>query len=101
AIGRLPEAIAQLQLGASQNPADLDTQTLLQLALGEQQRTPESYLALSLSQFQTGRFKECVASAAEALKLRPDYAEAYNNIAACHNALGEWDAGIEAAANAV
>ena len=33
--------------------------------------------------------------------LCPDYAEAYNNIAAGHNALGEWDLGIAAARRAV
>ncbi|HMD37422.1 MAG TPA: tetratricopeptide repeat protein [Vicinamibacterales bacterium] len=100
-VGRLPEAIAQLQLAVSQNPADLDSQTLLQLALREQRPSPEWYLALSLGQYQTGQFSACVASAGEALKLRPEYAEAYNNIAACHNALGEWDAGIAAAEAAV
>ena len=39
--------------------------------------------------------------AEEALKLRPDYAEAYNNIAAGHNAIGEWDEGIAAAERAL
>lgn len=99
--GRLPDAIAQLQLAVADNPADLDSQNLLQLALGEQKPTPESYLALSLAQYQTGRFGACVASATDALTLRPDYAEAFNNIAACHNALGQWDAGIAAAESAI
>jgi protein O-mannosyl-transferase len=35
------------------------------------------------------------------LKLRPDYAEAYNNIAAGHIAIGEWDQAIAAAERAV
>jgi Tfp pilus assembly protein PilF len=52
AVGRHSDAIVQLQLAASENPADLDSQNLLKLALGEQPRTPESYLALSLSQYR-------------------------------------------------
>ena len=47
------------------------------------------------------RFRECIASARRALALRPSYAEALNNIAAAHNALGEWDAGIAAGEEAL
>ena len=39
--------------------------------------------------------------AREALKLRPDYAEAYNNIAAGYEGLHDWDRAIEAAQKAV
>jgi tetratricopeptide (TPR) repeat protein len=35
------------------------------------------------------------------LQLRSDYAEAYNNIAAGHQALGEWDEAIAAAQEAI
>jgi tetratricopeptide (TPR) repeat protein len=35
------------------------------------------------------------------LHLRPAYAEAYNNIAAGHQALGEWDQAIAAAQQAI
>jgi arylsulfatase A-like enzyme/Flp pilus assembly protein TadD len=45
--------------------------------------TPESYLELSLAHFRAGRYMDCVRSAEQALELRPGYAEAYNNIAAC------------------
>jgi Flp pilus assembly protein TadD len=35
------------------------------------------------------------------VKLRPDYAEAYNNIAAAYRANGNWDAATEAARQAL
>lgn len=63
--------------------------------------TPEGYLDLSLLAYRAGRFGDCIADAKKALSLRPNYAEAYINIAACHNALGEWEPGIAAAQQAV
>ena len=41
------------------------------------------------------------AAAREALKLRPDYSDAWNNIAAAYNSESKWDEGISAAAQAV
>jgi protein O-mannosyl-transferase len=56
----------------------------------------DEYIARSLAEFQAGKYAECIASAREALKIRPDYAEAWNNIGAAYNQLGQWDRGIEA-----
>jgi tetratricopeptide (TPR) repeat protein len=56
--------------------------------------TPESYLEQSIQAYQLGRFPECVALAKEALRLRPDYAYAYNNVGACSASLGKWDEAI-------
>ena len=44
---------------------------------------------------------ESVGAAKKALELRPDYAEAYNNIAAGYNAQHMWDEGIRASSEAV
>ncbi len=63
--------------------------------------TPETFLDLSLREYQAGRFEESIAAAKKALELRPDYAEAYNNISAASNAMGKWDDGIQAATEAV
>jgi tetratricopeptide (TPR) repeat protein len=63
--------------------------------------TPESYLELSQTHYRAGRYKECIQAARKALELRPDYAEAYNNIAAGYNAQHMWDEGIRAATEAV
>jgi tetratricopeptide (TPR) repeat protein len=50
---------------------------------------------------QAGRFQDCIDAAKKALKLKPDYAEAYNNIAAANEALGRWDDAIDAARHAL
>jgi tetratricopeptide (TPR) repeat protein len=65
------------------------------------QPTPEGLLSLSLSYYQAHRYQECIAAAQEALRLRPNYAEAYNNISAASNALGRYEDGIQAAAEAI
>ena len=63
--------------------------------------TPESLLALSLSFYTAGRYEDCIIAARGALRLRPDYAEAFNNIAAAHIAMRRWDEGIRAADQAL
>jgi tetratricopeptide (TPR) repeat protein len=65
------------------------------------QPTPENYLTLSLQYYQAGRYDDCVRAATEALRLRPDYAEAYNNIAAGRQAMHQWDESIAAAQEAI
>ena len=42
-----------------------------------------------------------IDAARQALKLNPNYAEAYNNIAAAENALGHYSEGIRAAHEAL
>ncbi len=71
-----------------------------QAAAGERQ-TPEAWLTVSHLEYQTGRYEECIRAAKKALELRPDFAEAYNNLAAGYNSLGRWDEGIAAATEAV
>jgi protein O-mannosyl-transferase len=61
----------------------------------------ESYLDQSLTYYQRGKFEESIQAAREALKLRPGYAEAWNNIAASYNSMLRWDDGIQAALEAV
>jgi tetratricopeptide (TPR) repeat protein len=65
------------------------------------QPTPENYLNLSQLYCQNGRFSDCVSAATQALRLRPDYAEAYNNIAAGNESMGRWDDSIAAAQEAI
>jgi tetratricopeptide (TPR) repeat protein len=50
---------------------------------------------------QAARFEDCAHAAEQALKLRPNYAEAYNNIAAANQSMGRWDDAIEAAQQAI
>jgi tetratricopeptide (TPR) repeat protein len=63
--------------------------------------TADNYVNLSLAYHQAKRFRDCIHAAQEALKLRPNYPEAYNNIAAANEDLHDWDAAIAAAREAV
>jgi tetratricopeptide (TPR) repeat protein len=58
-------------------------------------------LTLSEAYGRAERYPDCIRAAQEALKLRPDFANAYNTIAAAHTIMGEWDAAIAAAREAV
>jgi len=61
----------------------------------------EAYLGQSIQLFQQKRFEESIAAARQALGLRPDYALAYNNIAAAYEEMGQWDDAIRAAEEAI
>jgi tetratricopeptide (TPR) repeat protein len=94
-------------------PDDPGTLTYAKLMQGFQQRvaaaesmartspTPQNWLQLSLLYYQAGRYRDCIVAATEALKLKPDYAEAYNNVAAGYQSLGQWDDAIRAAQQAL
>jgi tetratricopeptide (TPR) repeat protein len=62
---------------------------------------PEEWLNASLRANQAGRYQESIQDARAALRLRPNYAEAYNNIAAGYESLGQWDEAIAAAKEAI
>jgi len=63
--------------------------------------TPENYLNLSLLYHRAGKYQECIDAARQALRLKPDYAEAYNNIAAAYEAMAQWDEAMKAAGQAL
>ena len=63
--------------------------------------TPESYLARSFQYFQHGHFEETITAAQAALNLRPDYAEAWNNIGAAYNSMSRWADAIQACEQAI
>ena len=66
------------------------------LNLGKARPTPETFLSISLICHRQGKYQECISAAEEAIKLRPDYAEAYNNIGSAYNSMKQWDKGIAA-----
>lgn len=53
--------------------------------------TAEKYLTLSLDYYQEGKYQLCIDAAKEAIKLKPNFAEAYNNIGCAFNAMNEFD----------
>ncbi len=58
-------------------------------------------LDASLHLYKAGKFQECIAAAQGALKLQPNFPEAWNNIAAADASLRRWDDAIAAAQKAI
>lgn len=65
------------------------------------EQTPEDLLNLSLQHYRADDFKGCIQAAEDALRLRSDYAPAFNNICAAWCSLGEWDKAAAAGERAV
>jgi 4-amino-4-deoxy-L-arabinose transferase-like glycosyltransferase len=65
------------------------------------QESPENLLNLSVSYMHAKRYEDCIAAAKKALALRPEYADAYNNICVANNMLGRFLDGKEAGEEAV
>ena len=118
--GRISEAKAMVEQGLKLSPrhpalntlntelatnplyaAEIKNKTELLETLCKQTPTPENYLNLSLEYYNQGRYLDCVHAAEEALKIRPDYDLAYNNICSAYNNLHDWDNAIKAGKKAV
>lgn len=63
--------------------------------------TPEDWLNASLRDNQAGQYERSIQDARAALRLRPGFAEAYNNIAADYASMHKWDEAISAAQSAL
>lgn len=63
--------------------------------------TAGDWLNTSLRLYREENFQGSIDAARKALDIRADYAEAYNNIAAAHASLGQWDQAIPAANQAL
>jgi tetratricopeptide (TPR) repeat protein len=98
-IGLAVLSLLIFSFGCKQEPPKSDLQTAIEAAA--RQQTPENYLALSLKYYEAKQFEKCIEAAREALKLRPDYALAYNNMCAAYNNLGKYDEGIKACREAI
>jgi len=100
------EARALLQSALELSPTDLTVRDLLaranRQAVNEPTtQTPESYIGLSLQLYREERYAESIAASRAALALRPNYAEAWNNIGAAYNKLGRYDKAADACAEAL
>ncbi len=58
--------------------------------------TPEGLLDASLKSYQEGKYQECINYCEEAIKLKPDFVDAYSNICASNVQLKQYDKAIEA-----
>lgn len=61
-----------------------------------QKKSAEHYMNLSHSFYQKQKFEEAIRASGEALKIKPDYDAAYNNICASYNSMKMWNKAIEA-----
>lgn len=63
--------------------------------------TAEDFLNQSLDYYNQGEYNKCIEASNQALKLKPDYADAWNNIGAAYIKLSQWDKAIEACKKAL
>jgi tetratricopeptide (TPR) repeat protein len=64
-------------------------------------KTPEQFLNLSLMYYNAGNYRGCINAAQKALQLKPNYAEAYNNICTSYNQLQQFDSAVIACQKAL
>ncbi|HJU43625.1 MAG TPA: tetratricopeptide repeat protein [Vicinamibacterales bacterium] len=100
-MGRTEEAAGMARIAVELSPAHIEAQQLLKSLATPATATPEQWLTRSLHQYQAGLYAESIASSQEALKLRPSYAEAFNNLCAAHNALKQFADAIAACERAL
>jgi protein O-mannosyl-transferase len=109
---RVGEAVGLLRKALELSPGDLfalglmnSAQALLTTGPGAPipgtVASPETYLNLSLKYYNEKRYGEAIAAAEQALKLRPGYAAAYNNICAAYNQLGQYEKAVAAGEQAL
>ena len=102
--GRRPEAVSLLEEALALSPGDVTAQGLLARARGGgggMAQTAEGWLRMSLQAYLKRDYPGSIRFAQEALKLRPGYAEAWNNIGAAYNSMGRYGEAIMALREAV
>jgi tetratricopeptide (TPR) repeat protein len=82
-------------------PANVAAAAPASTSAAPEAESAETILHDSLAFCRAGKYEECIAGARKAIAVKPDYAEAYNNLAAAYIALRRWDEGIRAASEAV
>jgi protein O-mannosyl-transferase len=100
---RPAEALRLASEAAKLAPADIMARDLLleaQIA-ASRPATAEFYLTQSLEFYQTERYEDSIASCKAALSLRANYAEAWNNIGAAFNRLGQYSLAADACEKAL
>lgn len=101
AHSRREEAHPLLRKALELSPTDLRARELLAQTSSQTKQTPESDLAASLQFYHEERYADCIAASQAALALRPGYAEAWNNIGAAYNKLGQFNEAIAACEEAL
>lgn len=63
--------------------------------------TAENYFQLGFEYFKLGQYPECISASLRALEVKPDFADAYNNMGAAFGAMGLLDEEIAMLSKAV
>lgn len=92
------EALQYLKAGQQKKPLASAADVASGQLTGQ---SPEDLLNLSLTMYNMGEYEKCIEFAQAAIRLKPDYADAYSNISASYNQLKQWDKGAEAARKAL
>jgi tetratricopeptide (TPR) repeat protein len=110
---RTNEAINILQQGAKVSPThegiaftlgslqNIKSPVAAAQDLVKQDPSADNYVTLSLAFYNNGQFLESAMAAKAATNIQPNYANAWNNICAAYNKIGEWDSAIVAGTRAV
>lgn len=69
--------------------------------VAEKTPTPENFLNLSLQYYNSGDYEKCILACEDALKIKPDYALAYNNICSAYNQMKNYRKAAEACVQAL
>jgi tetratricopeptide (TPR) repeat protein len=64
-------------------------------------KDPKDFLNLSLYYYGEGKYEDCIKACEEAIKLKPNYPEAYNNICSAYNAMNRFAEGAKACEEAL
>ncbi len=115
--GRFKEALEEATQGLKVSPehsgnkllyndlmalaASESTQIEIAEKTAKEKPSVDNYISLSLLYYQRQQYEKCIEAATEALKIKPNCVEAYNNICSAHNILGNYEEGIKAGQEAL
>ncbi len=98
---RYEEANVLVNKGLKLSPGHAEMQFLkkqIETALvknqGKIELNSDQLLNMSLQLYQVGNYNGCINLAKQALKIKSDFAEAFNNISCSYNQLGKYDSAI-------
>ncbi|MBC7863335.1 MAG: hypothetical protein IAF38_10195 [Bacteroidia bacterium] len=98
-LEKSPYSADLLSLKSRIDAADVSVSNMLELV--KKFPTADNYVNLSLAHYNAKDYKACINAANEAVKIKPDYGVAWNNICSAYNMLRDWDNAILAGQKAI
>ncbi|RZJ89414.1 MAG: tetratricopeptide repeat protein [Chryseobacterium sp.] len=93
------DQMAKSYFRAAKNRQPLIAKTVV--PKGKESPTAADHLNASLEAYNSGQYQKCIEHCQAALRMDPNYADAYSNMGAAYNQLGEWQKGIDACKKAL